>query len=118
MGFGSFADKPLMPYIATTKEGINNPCLVEHDTCEPTYAYRHRLSLTETVDTFLDAVRNSSITANLDNAEGGLEALMQVMNCDEKVGWNDVSRKIVIFATDGILHYAGDGMLGENVVNY
>jgi integrin beta 1 len=42
---------------------------------------------------------------------GGLDALMQVLVCRDEIGWNDKTRKIVIFASDGPMHFAGDGLL-------
>ncbi len=37
---------------------------------------------------------------------------MQVIVCRDHIEWNDLSRKIILFATDSIFHYAGDGKLG------
>ena len=50
--------------------------------------------------------------SNLDNAEGGFDALIQVINCKKEINWNYPSRKIILFATDSLFHYAGDGKLG------
>jgi integrin beta 1 len=36
---------------------------------------------------------------------------MQILVCREEIGWNDKTRKIVLFASDGKMHYAGDGLL-------
>lgn len=90
---------------------IDNPCAQERATCEPTYGYRHQLSLTEDIRLFTSAVANSKITANLDNLEGGLDALMQVIVCPKEIGWKEQARKIVILVTDGFMHLAGDGLL-------
>ena len=49
------------------------------------------------------------VSANMDNAEGGLDALMQSVVCLDHIGWAETSRKMVLLATDGILHFAGDG---------
>ncbi|XP_077300389.1 integrin beta-nu-like isoform X2 [Arctopsyche grandis] len=114
LAFGSFADKPLMPYASMEERRRKNPCLVEHGECERTYDFRHRLNFSE-VHTFVQALNSSEITANLDNAEGGMDALMQVLVCGDQMGWNPKSRKIVIFATDGLSHFAGDGVLGGAV---
>lgn len=85
LGYGSFADKPGMPFIMTGKKDLENPCALEHEECEPTYSYRHRLDLTKNVQEFKQKVDGSDVTANLDNLEGGLDALMQVLVCQEKV---------------------------------
>ena len=44
-------------------------------------------------------------------ATGGLDALMQVLVCNEEIGWKNRTRKIVVFASDGPMHFAGDGLL-------
>lgn len=85
LGYGSFADKPAMPFIMTDAKNLHNPCSLERGECESTYSYRHRLSLTNDVQKFISRVNDSQITANLDNLEGGLDALMQVIVCQERV---------------------------------
>lgn len=62
---------------------------------------------------FIEAVNSSSVTANLDNAEAQLDALVQVMTCDKEIGWSPRSRKIVLLSSDGLMHTAGDGKLGK-----
>lgn len=47
----------------------------------------------------------------MDSPEGGLDALLQVARCQSEVGWRKNARKIVLFATDGGFHLAGDGRL-------
>lgn len=116
VGFGSFADKPTMPMIMPHLK--ENPCASEGHTCEPTYSFRHNLQLTNDIDKFVRSVKKSRVTGNLDNLEGGLDALMQVIVCPEKIGWKEEARKIVILATDGFMHFAGDGILaGINLRN-
>lgn len=109
LGYGTFADKPIMPYISPKTK--LNPCKIVQDKCEPTYSYHHYLSLTNNIKNFIEKVNSSKITANLDNLEGGFDALMQVIVCNNIINWNDDSRKIVILATDGLVHFAGDGLL-------
>lgn len=48
---------------------------------------------------------------NIDEPEAGLDALMQIMSCESYMNWLPDSRKIVVMATDGTLHWAGDGIL-------
>lgn len=43
---------------------------------------------------------------------GGFDALMQVMVCDQEVGWRNISRRVIIFTTDQSFHMAMDGKLG------
>lgn len=66
---------------------------------------------------FIENVNSSDVTANLDNAEAQLDALVQVLACTERIGWAPLSRKIVILLSDGLMHTAGDGKLGERIVS-
>ncbi|CAH4035475.1 unnamed protein product [Pieris brassicae] len=112
LGFGSFAEKPIMPFISVDSGRRANPCTVEEEACEPTYSYKHHLSLTNQVNDFIESVNSSSVTANLDNAEAQLDALVQAITCGNRIGWSLHSRKIIILLSDGLLHTAGDGKLG------
>uniref|UniRef100_A0A4D5RY81 Integrin beta n=1 Tax=Ixodes scapularis TaxID=6945 RepID=A0A4D5RY81_IXOSC len=110
LGFGSFIDKVVMPYVDTTPARLQNPC---HDTqCAPPYGFHHQLPLTTNSRLFTETVSSAALSGNLDNAEGGFDAIMQSIVCKEKIGWNERSRKILLFATDSIFHAAGDGLLG------
>ncbi|XP_026321374.1 integrin beta-nu-like [Hyposmocoma kahamanoa] len=112
IGFGSFLEKPLMPFIHMDQKRRKNPCAVYDQVCSPTYTYKHHLSITDKVEEFIASVNQSSVSANVDNAEAQLDALVQVLTCGEKIGWAEHSRKIVLILTDGVLHWAGDGRLG------
>lgn len=88
IGFGSFVDKPAMPFAIMGKE-MNNPCALAGDhshVCEKTYAFRHHQLLTSNVKEFKEKVNQSAVSANYDNLEGGLDALMQTVVCQERVG--------------------------------
>lgn len=54
LGFGSYADKPLMPFIFPGHE--DNPCKSEHSVCSPVYSFRHRLRLTDDIRLFVREV--------------------------------------------------------------
>ncbi|CAD7079228.1 unnamed protein product [Hermetia illucens] len=109
LGYGSFSDKPIWPMIVPNTQ--DNPCKPAGVDCEPAYDFRHHLSFTNDMNKFVREVNESRITGNLDNLEGTLDALMQVIVCDDKIGWSEDARKIVIVATDGLMHFAGDGLL-------
>lgn len=111
IGFGSFADKTVMPFALMADKYQKNPCAPEHAVCEPGYGFRHRLNFTKNMTSFIAQVRSSEITANLDNIEGGLDALMQIMVCGDRVGWEEHTRKIIVLATDSKMHLAGEGKL-------
>ncbi|XP_076167863.1 integrin beta-nu [Ptiloglossa arizonensis] len=113
LGFGSYADKPLMPYIFPGHE--ENPCKSEHAVCAPIYSFEHHLKLTRDIQRFIKEVNTSSVTGNVDNLEGGLDGIVQAIVCANEVGWGRQARKIILMATDGLLHFAGDGKLGGAV---
>ncbi|CAK9828369.1 Integrin beta-nu [Anthophora retusa] len=110
LGFGSYADKPLMPMIFPGQE--DNPCKSEDAVCAPLYSYWHHLGLTYDTEEFIKEVNNSQVTGNVDNLEGAMDGLVQSILCTDEVGWASQTRKIILVATDGHLHFAGDGKLG------
>ncbi|MPC10064.1 Integrin beta-PS [Portunus trituberculatus] len=59
----------------------------------------------------LDKVRNTNSSTNVDRPEGTLDALMQVVSCENKVGWRRKSLKVVVVFTDAGFHVAGDGKM-------
>ncbi|KAL7057357.1 hypothetical protein AAHC03_019090 [Spirometra sp. Aus1] len=115
LGFGAFVDKPVFPFVVPTKEALANPCLSgvgnEDLQCDPPFLYKHILSLTNNFDEFRKKTILSRPSGNLDSPEGGLDALLQVARCGKEIGWRKNARKIVLFATDGGFHLAGDGRL-------
>ncbi|XP_018577139.1 integrin beta-nu-like, partial [Anoplophora glabripennis] len=56
-------------------------------------------------------VVSSKTTANLDDLDGALDAILQILVCEQKIGWSKDSRKIILLPTDSLLHSAGDGLL-------
>ena len=135
LGFGSYADKPAMPYVFPGHE--ENPCKSEHAQCSPIYAYWHHLKLTNDVQRFIVEVRdpsgrefeaerikrriefqvnNSQVTGNVDNLEGALDGLVQTIVCTKEIDWQYQARKIILVATDGHLHFAGDGKVINKVI--
>ena len=34
---------------------------------------------------------------------------MQAIVCQDKIGWRERARKLLVFSTDASFHYAGDG---------
>ncbi|XP_074102068.1 integrin beta-nu isoform X1 [Cotesia typhae] len=114
LGFGSYADKPLMPYVFPGHE--DNPCKGEHKVCAPVYSFKHHMPLSEDVLRFIQQVNSSHVTGNVDNLEGGLDGVVQAIVCNEQVGWVRQARKLMLIATDGLMHFAGEGKLG-GVVN-
>lgn len=112
LGFGSFVDKKVMPFVDPRTEKMNRPC----DFCIEPYGFRHHLKLTTDTKRFKHEVNASSVSGNLDSPEGGFDAIIQALSCNKEIGWREKSRKMIVFSTDAGFHYAGDGKLGGLVV--
>ncbi|XP_016994692.2 integrin beta-PS isoform X2 [Drosophila takahashii] len=108
LGFGSFVDKVLMPYVSTIQKNLISPC----DNCAATYGYRHSVSFTNDTYKFIEEVKGAQVSGNLDAPEGGFDAIMQAIACRSEIGWRNESRRLLVFSTDAGFHYAGDGKLG------
>uniref|UniRef100_A0A8C6P9N9 Integrin beta n=1 Tax=Nothobranchius furzeri TaxID=105023 RepID=A0A8C6P9N9_NOTFU len=116
IGFGSFVEKTVMPYISTTPAKLLNPCTGDQ-TCTSPFSYKNVLKLTSNGSLFNTLVGQQHISGNLDSPEGGFDAIMQVAVCGvrEKIGWRNVTR-LLVFSTDAGFHFAGDGKLGGIVL--
>ncbi|EDO45831.1 predicted protein, partial [Nematostella vectensis] len=110
LGFGSFVDKTVSPYVRTE---LTKPCS-DTSECVASYGFKHILPLVRNDTMFKEKVNEQKISGNLDEPEGGFDALMQVAVCDQQIGWsvNGTSRRLVVFVTDAPFHLAGDGKLG------
>lgn len=49
------------------------------------------------------------MSGNLDAPEGGFDAIMQAIVCQEEIEWRQEARRLLLFSTDAGFHYAGDG---------
>ena len=54
----------------------------------------------ETSRIFSNSIKNLKHAGNVDDPEGGFDALMQVMKCKKDIGWHKNSRKMIILMTD------------------
>ncbi|XP_021254422.1 integrin beta-2 isoform X1 [Numida meleagris] len=111
IGFGSFVDKTVLPFVNTHPEKLQNPCPNKDSNCQPPFAFKHILSLTDNAEKFESEVGKQFISGNLDAPEGGLDAMMQAAVCGDLIGWRNVTR-LLVYATDDGFHFAGDGKLG------
>ncbi|CAG9858308.1 unnamed protein product [Phyllotreta striolata] len=111
LAYGSFVDKPGMPFYLTAPFFYDNPCSIELGNCEKGYLFKHRLDFTNNFTKFLEKVENSNLTANVDDLDGALDAILQILNCEDVIGFSKNSRKIILLPTDSLLHSAGDGVL-------
>uniref|UniRef100_A0A3Q1JMB5 Integrin beta n=1 Tax=Anabas testudineus TaxID=64144 RepID=A0A3Q1JMB5_ANATE len=114
IGFGSFVEKTVMPYISTTPAKLLNPCTGDQN-CTSPFSYKNVLKLTSDGKKFNTLVGQQHISGNLDSPEGGFDAIMQVAVCGEQIGWRNVTR-LLVFSTDAGFHFAGDGKLGGIVL--
>uniref|UniRef100_A0A8C7PDQ0 Integrin beta n=1 Tax=Oncorhynchus mykiss TaxID=8022 RepID=A0A8C7PDQ0_ONCMY len=114
IGFGSFVEKTVMPYISTTPARLLNPC-TSNENCTSPFSYKNVLKLTENGQQFNSLVSKQQISGNLDSPEGGFDAIMQVAVCGDAIGWRNVTR-LLVFSTDAGFHFAGDGKLGGIVL--
>jgi len=108
LGFGSFVDKVVMPYVSTVPRLLDEPC----EGCAAPYGYRHVMNLDVDTSAFSSEVKQAQVSGNLDAPEGGFDAIMQAIVCKDRIGWRDKARKLLVFSTDAGFHYAGDGKLG------
>ncbi|XP_072496940.1 integrin beta-2 isoform X2 [Notamacropus eugenii] len=111
IGFGSFVDKTVLPFVNTHPEKLKHPCPTKDTQCQPPFAFKHVLKLTDNSNQFQSEVGKQLISGNLDAPEGGLDAMMQVAVCQDEIGWRNVTR-LLVYTTDDGFHFAGDGKLG------
>ncbi|XP_048342295.1 integrin beta-6 isoform X1 [Sphaerodactylus townsendi] len=116
LGFGTFVEKPVSPFIKTVPEEIENPCRGFTDDCSPTFGYRHILSLTNDSERFNGMVKKQKISANIDTPEAGFDAIMQAVVCKEKIGWRNISLHLLVFVTDADSHIGMDSKLSGIVI--
>jgi hypothetical protein len=65
---------------------------------------------------FQHEVGAASLSGNVDEPEGGFDALMQIAVCSDKIGWRNNTRRVLIVSTDTGFHMAGDGKV--NIQNF
>uniref|UniRef100_A0A8C0CU08 Integrin beta n=1 Tax=Balaenoptera musculus TaxID=9771 RepID=A0A8C0CU08_BALMU len=111
IGFGSFVDKMVLPFVSTVPSKLRHPCPTRLERCQPPFSFHHVLSLTGDAKAFEREVGRQSVSGNLDSPEGGFDAILQAALCQEQIGWRNVSR-LLVFTSDDTFHTAGDGKLG------
>ncbi|KAM4626508.1 integrin beta-6 isoform 1-T2 [Discoglossus pictus] len=116
LGFGSFVEKPVSPFIKTVPKEIENPCISAQHPCLPTFGYKHVLSLTNNAENFNAMVQKQRISANIDTPEGGFDAIMQAAVCKERIGWRNGSLHLLVFVSDADSHYGMDSKVAGIVI--
>ncbi|KAM8895404.1 integrin beta-6 isoform 1-T1 [Spinachia spinachia] len=116
MGFGSFVEKPVLPFIKITEEELANPCSSVAFTCLPTFGYKHVLSLTSNTDKFNEIIAKQRVSANIDVPECGFDAVMQAAVCGDKIGWRKDSMRLLVFVSDADSHFGMDSKMAGIVI--
>nr|XP_061796037.1 integrin beta-6 [Nerophis lumbriciformis] len=116
MGFGSFVEKPVLPYIKITEEELANPCSSAGHTCLPTFGYKHVLSLSSNTDKFNKMVSMQRVSANVDIPECGFDAVMQAAVCGDRIGWRNDSMRLLVFVSDADSHFGMDSKMAGIVI--
>lgn len=115
LALGIYTDKADVPFAYTTQQEINQHCQSNGHSisCGPSFDFKHKMNFTNNITEFIEQVKllKKQTTINIDEPEGGLDALMQAVLCQKAMGWNVDSRKVVLIATDAVLHLAGEGKL-------
>ncbi|XP_054618802.1 integrin beta-8 isoform X3 [Dunckerocampus dactyliophorus] len=116
LGFGSFVDKPVSPYINVHPTKINNPCSDYEIRCRPAHGFHHVLSMTGNMSEFTRVIKRQRISGNMDTPEGGLDAMLQAAECQKAVGWRPEAKRLLLLMTDQPSHLALDSRLAGIVV--
>ncbi|XP_056153953.1 LOW QUALITY PROTEIN: integrin beta-8 [Lampris incognitus] len=111
LGFGSFVDKPVSPYINVHPSKISNPCSDYEIRCRPAHGFHHVLSMTSNITEFTRVVKRQRISGNMDTPEGGLDAMLQAAVCQREVGWRPEAKRLLLLMTDQPSHLALDSRL-------
>ncbi|XFG00032.1 hypothetical protein AB1E19_003656 [Capra hircus] len=111
IGFGSFVDKTVLPFVSTVPSKLRHPCPSRLESCQSPFSFHHVLSLTGDAKAFEREVGRQNVSGNLDSPEGGFDAILQAALCQKQIGWRNVSR-LLVFTSDDTFHTAGDGKLG------
>ncbi|KAM9494586.1 integrin beta-8 isoform 2-T2 [Clarias gariepinus] len=116
VGFGSFVDKPVSPYIDVHPSQISNPCSDFEIDCRPAHGFIHVLPITNNMTEFKHVIQQQRISGNMDTPEGGFDAMLQAAVCQKDIGWRPEAKHLLLFMTDEPSHLALDSKLAGIVV--
>ncbi|XP_033120878.1 integrin beta-1-like [Anneissia japonica] len=116
LGFGSFVDKTVSPFIRSVYLQNDNPCIyltsVANDVCDKPYGFRNIFPLSQETNTFQTLLAGITKSLSADRPEGGLDGLMQATVCKQQIGWREEARHFIIYMSDADFHIALDGKIG------
>ncbi|XP_028819644.1 integrin beta-8-like isoform X2 [Denticeps clupeoides] len=116
VGFGSFVDKPVSPYINVHPSKIQNPCSDYEVQCRPAHGFIHVLRVTENVTELTRVIDQQRISGNMDTPEGTFDAMLQAVVCQKDIGWRPEAKHLLLVMTDQPSHLALDSKLAGIVV--
>ncbi|XP_051948732.1 integrin beta-8-like isoform X1 [Xyrauchen texanus] len=116
VGFGSFVDKPVSPYIDVHPSKLLNPCSDYDVLCRPVHGFIHVLPITKNMTEFTRVIQEQRISVNLDTPEGGFDAMLQATVCKKDIGWRPEAKHLLLVMTDQPSHLALDSKLAGIVV--
>ncbi|KAH9500862.1 Integrin beta-1, partial [Bulinus truncatus] len=120
LGFGTFVDKTLMPYTAWTEKMLIDRCAAAKN-CQypkPPHDFKNHLNISGNHSDFAPQMSSAlgNLSLNLDDVEGGLDGIIQALDCDS-IGWRNISRRIIVYCSNSLFHLAGDGKFGGATKN-
>ena len=83
IGFGTFVDKETIPFANYDRETREVTNRREKVSIEYTHSFINHMRLSKNDSEFERKVIGAKVSGNLDSPEGTLDALMQVMVCEE-----------------------------------
>ncbi|XP_062502646.1 integrin beta-1-like [Corticium candelabrum] len=113
-GFGSFIDKPILPYTKGKNLEVGHIKCKDKVNCPAPlpYSFVNNLPLTDDPTELVETLKYINISGNFDDLEGGFDALLQAIVCKNEIGWRDKAHHLLVLVTDSISqHTAGDGKL-------
>ncbi|TRY72896.1 hypothetical protein DNTS_021711 [Danionella cerebrum] len=116
VGFGSFVDKPVSPYINVHPSKLINPCSDYEVHCRPAHGFIHVLPVTENMTEFTRVTQEQRISGNMDTPEGGFDAMLQAAVCKKDIGWRPEAKHLLLVMTDQPSHLTLDSKLAGIVV--
>uniref|UniRef100_A0A8C1NY00 Integrin beta n=1 Tax=Cyprinus carpio TaxID=7962 RepID=A0A8C1NY00_CYPCA len=116
VGFGSFVDKPVSPYIDVHPSKLLNPCSDYEVHCRPAHGFIHVLPITQNMTEFTRVIQEQRISGNMDTPEGGFDAMLQATVCQKDIGWRPEAKHLLLVMTDQPSHLALDSKLAGIVV--
>ncbi|XP_016314747.1 integrin beta-8-like [Sinocyclocheilus anshuiensis] len=115
VGFGSFVDKPVSPYIDVHPS--KHCSLSDYEVhCRPAHGFIHVLPVTQNMTEFTRVIQEQRISGNMDTPEGGFDAMLQAAVCQKDIGWRPEAKHLLLVMTDQPSHLALDSKLAGIVV--